>query len=480
MYPGIADDTEVDIYQPFNNYSNTINITSTVKAKNGKILIGLKEVKPGVVKLESTVFKYKIFVEPGDEITLTVDKGGHYSFSGNNADGQYYINKMKPAGKSADEDFDSSILLAPTVSALWDSTVLCMEKYKAIYDKLQADSRITPAMNQYFLSYVEAFMLMYTYMRFNTHLNGKDGTNRLHTTLSDAEIISYLKKLYTVFDPLASKYRSSAIWSIIVGNKFRLIKNEHQSPENSPEFLKWRNFEQGEQIFAIAPDSIQEVEMARTVLFLIGYGQATKRELAENIQWFNNYYPQSKWNKFIDQQFEMVPNIVSKQNTLDKPQYYINYDESHGGVQMMIRENLQDVNNLQDLVKALSPGTPLLVDCWATWCSPCIAELRHSQELHQFLNNAHVNILYLSFDAPTNRNILTTIQKYKLNGMHYVASDMIAESVARLYGTHTLQIPRFLLFDSQGNLLEANLNLPSSGDKLYEQIKNKLKNKSLQ
>ncbi|HEU4551774.1 MAG TPA: hypothetical protein VFS25_03035 [Chitinophaga sp.] len=360
LQPDITDGLKADVYQPFNGYANGINITKTVIAKNGKVEIDLKNVTPGVVKLESPLFKYKVFVQPGDKITVNAIRDKGYSFSGRNAMGQYYVMKMKPTGKTAEEDFNSMILPARSSTALWDSTLTCMEKYKLIYDKLRADGKITPELHQYFLSYVDAFMLMYTYMRFNMHLKASSAEKRLNTSLSNEVILSYLEKLYNTYDPFEPKYHSSLLWSLIAGNKLRLENYKH-ALATLPDSSKWKTFEDNEHIFALAPDSIQEIEMANHILFLIGYGSTEKSEIADFIQVFHQHYPKSKWNRFIDQQFETVPNVVGKLNNLDKAPYYISYDASHGGVQMVMQKKLSAINGVQDLANCCHLENPCLL-----------------------------------------------------------------------------------------------------------------------
>jgi len=53
-----------------------------------------------------------------------------------------------------------------------------------------------------------------------------------------------------------------------------------------------------------------------------------------------------------------------------------------------------------DAILAEHNGRVVLVDCWATWCLPCIAQLPHSAELAKDLGGKGLTVVALSFDEP--------------------------------------------------------------------------------
>ena len=82
-----------------------------------------------------------------------------------------------------------------------------------------------------------------------------------------------------------------------------------------------------------------------------------------------------------------------------------------------------------------------------------------------------IDVLYVSVDQPGFREKWAALAvKYKLRGYHYLASPAVQESLKPVVP----YIPRYMLFDKNGALVEANAHHPSDGDKLYQQLRERL------
>jgi len=101
---------------------------------------------------------------------------------------------------------------------------------------------------------------------------------------------------------------------------------------------------------------------------------------------------------------------------------------------------------------------PVYVDCWASWCKPCIAQMPYSTQLEKAYGDK-ITFIYLSFD----KDKLSWQKKMKelsIQNNSYLVENNFGSPFARYFNVNS--IPRYLLFDKTGK--PVNANAPRPGD----------------
>lgn len=131
-----------------------------------------------------------------------------------------------------------------------------------------------------------------------------------------------------------------------------------------------------------------------------------------------------------------------------------------------INENEHNFNNV---LKGYQ-GTLLLVDVWASWCAPCLQENKYLDTLKETLKNEKIKFLHLSTDKTASSWKKSVVNYGNNQAVHFRLSNH-----ARFKKQLDIKtIPRFILYDDKGAIIDDSAPFPSDNDKLYKLIKQHL------
>jgi thiol-disulfide isomerase/thioredoxin len=102
-------------------------------------------------------------------------------------------------------------------------------------------------------------------------------------------------------------------------------------------------------------------------------------------------------------------------------------------------------------------GKLIYVDVWATWCGPCVAEIPYLQKLESDYHAKNITFMSISVDEDK-EDWKKMVTEKELSGIQLWADgwSKITKDYA-IFG-----IPRFMLFDKEGNVISTNAPRPSS------------------
>jgi len=118
-------------------------------------------------------------------------------------------------------------------------------------------------------------------------------------------------------------------------------------------------------------------------------------------------------------------------------------------------ENTPGVNILKEILAA-NKGKVIYIDCWATWCGPCIAEMPFSRKLMFDLKGEEVEFVFLSFNSPKEA-AQKEVAALNLGGTHYFLD---ADQSNHLQKTLAFSgFPNYILIDKKGQIVKSGSDL---------------------
>lgn len=141
----------------------------------------------------------------------------------------------------------------------------------------------------------------------------------------------------------------------------------------------------------------------------------------------------------LTEKFNKIKTLVK-----GNPSPKFNYENHNGGT-----------TSLDDL-----KGKFVYIDVWATWCGPCKREIPHLKEIEKQYHDKNIAIVSISIDEKKDyEKWREFVKTEELGGIQLYADNAWQSQFVSDYAIEG--IPRFILVDTEGNIISADAPRPS-------------------
>lgn len=385
----------------------------------------------------------EIYVAPGYDLTIYGDASDFFTL----------LKTSKISGKGSESNRYRELFYAEMIAR--NDTVgwfsLPENELIAYIDQLQ---QLTDSLEKVAFSAVENDDPYFSYFADLTHLNNRfnyEGMkfsyleiNSFDAVKANAFIDRYIDKrlLEDINNETyykSNQYRNSFI-SSYVGY---LIKQDYQKNPTLAADLIYPI----KKIDSLLKGKIRDDQLYRKIISAITFKAndfAYLTQYREKIKPFlysidNTYYRQHIENVFIE-----------KEKTL------FNTQKGKPAPEFALKSSREETYRLTDF-----RGKVLYIDFWASWCRPCREEMPELKKLFEkYKNEERLSIIGISVNDGE-KEWLTALRKDSPGWLQLHDADNL---VSRSYNVHT--IPRYILIDQQGNIVDFDAPRPSD----YEQL----------
>lgn len=152
----------------------------------------------------------------------------------------------------------------------------------------------------------------------------------------------------------------------------------------------------------------------------------------------------SSFESFHQYAAENYDRVAKANKMIGKPSPGFDYENFKGG-----KTKLSDLK-----------GKYVYIDLWATWCAPCRAEIPYLQKLEEKFHGKNIEFVSISIDKlKDNEKWKKFVTDKHLGGTQLFADKDWESEFVMNYGV--TGIPRFILIDPKGNILQSDAPRPS-------------------
>ncbi|HEY5125225.1 MAG TPA: TlpA disulfide reductase family protein [Ignavibacteria bacterium] len=180
---------------------------------------------------------------------------------------------------------------------------------------------------------------------------------------------------------------------------------------------------------------------------------------------FNSFKTQFPSSRYLTVLEDILPRMKQYFESVYPSNVNSNRESLPGNI-ILVRD-YQKINSLNEILQEFK-GKVVFIDFWASWCMPCRGEFEFAVKLNEFAKKNNVVLLYISTDKDEN-NWIKTLKSLNLTGYH--ARMVTDEFRSELKRYQVTGIPRYMIVDKSGKIVEPDALRPSTQDELFNQIR---------
>ena len=301
----------------------------------------------------------------------------------------------------------------------------------------------------YFYSYMsEEFKNMwndYVFYNYHNFLCQYVLINKKTENLFEYNTIPYFLSEDVYFESINKNYQFPIFKNYIYNMTFFLVtqkKNNKTIKSFFNEFVDFSKNHLNEELFVYC--------VSRFVSdYIIYIDNVFFNTILNNMSSYDDF---SFFKSYLIEKHEINQKNIQDHEDLEKNSNYSKHD--------FYLENLnKEMSSLDNYL-----GKVLYIDIWASWCGPCRKQFSYSKELKKKIKKKYlkkIKFIYISIDNDYEK-WESAIEKLEIEGEHFISPANKLNNAGMYFNVQG--IPRYIIIDKNGNILDPNAKRPSDED----------------